>query len=102
MEELANGIWTEKYRTKYLKEIAGQKKIIEQLEAFVKKRSLPHCLFAGPAGCGKTTAALCIANELYGSAWKSNFLELNASDERGIDTVRIKVKDFARTIPLNG
>ncbi len=102
MEELANDIWTEKYRPKKLSDIAGQKQIIEKLEAFIKKRSLPHCLFAGPAGCGKTTAALCIANELYGNVWKSNFLELNASDERGIDTIRIKVKDFARTVPLSG
>jgi len=94
-------IWIEKYRPKMLSEIAGQKFIIERLSAFVKSKNLPHCLFSGPAGCGKTTAALCIANELYGNAVKANFLELNASDERGIDTIRIKVKDFARTIPLD-
>lgn len=95
-------IWTEKYRPNKLKEMIGQTHIINRLDAFVKNRSLPHCLFAGPAGCGKTTAALCIANELFGESWKSNFLELNASDERGIDTIRVKVKDFARTIPLSG
>ncbi len=93
-------IWSEKYRPRRLKEITGQKHIVDHIRAFVDKKSLPHCLFAGPAGCGKTTAALCIANELYGDAWKSNFLELNASDERGIDTIRIKVKDFARTMSL--
>src|SRR3989344_4948958 len=58
-------------------------------------------MFAGPAGSGKTTAALCVAYDLYGDRWKSNLLELNASDERGIDTIRIKVKDFARTISLD-
>jgi replication factor C small subunit len=89
-------IWTEKYRPRKLKDIAGQDNITKALASFVQNRNLPHCLFAGPAGCGKTTAALCIANELYGSSIKGNFLELNASDERGIDVIREKVKDFAR------
>ncbi len=95
-------IWTEKYRPKYLKDIVGQQHIVKRLESFVKNKSLQHCLFAGPAGVGKTTCALCIAQEFFGNAWKSNFLELNASDERGIDTIRVKVKDFARTMPLGG
>jgi len=93
-------LWTEKYRPKKLKEMIGQDHIVERLEAFVKNNSLPHCLFSGPAGVGKTTAALCIAYEIFGDEWQNNFLELNASDERGIDTIRTKVKDFARTIPL--
>lgn len=93
-------VWTEKYRPKRLKEIVGQDEIIERLEAFVKTQSLPHLLFAGPAGTGKTTAALCIARELYGDGYRQNILELNASDERGIDVVRHKVKDFARTMSL--
>jgi len=54
-------------------------------------------LFSGRAGVGKTAAALALARDLYGEGWKSNVLELNASDERGIDVVRHKVKDFART-----
>jgi len=58
---------------------------------------MPHMLFAGPAGIGKTTLSLVIARKLFGEAWNHNFLELNASDDRGIDTVRVKVKDFART-----
>lgn len=95
-------IWTEKYRPKRLSDVIGQGHVTERLAAFAQTRSLPHCLFAGPAGCGKTTASLAIANELYGSGWKSSFLELNASDERGIDTVRVKVKDFARTMPMSG
>ena len=95
-------IWTEKYRPQRLSGIAGQGHVVERLEHFVGNRSLPHCLFAGPAGTGKTTAALALANELYGGRLHGNFLELNASDERGIDTIRVKVKDFARTIPMNG
>ncbi len=95
-------IWTEKYRPKKLKDIVGQKQIIEKLSSFVQKKSLPHCLFAGSAGVGKTTAALCLANGFFENQWHSNFLELNSSDERGIDTIRVKVKDFARTMPING
>ncbi|MBI2578926.1 MAG: replication factor C small subunit [Candidatus Aenigmarchaeota archaeon] len=95
-------IWTEKYRPRLLKDVVGQEEITKRLESFVKNRTLPHCLFAGPAGVGKTTCALAIAHELFGQNWRSNFLELNASDERGIDTVRVKIKDFARTMPLAG
>ena len=94
-------IWIEKYRPKKLKEMVGQEEIRERLSGFINSKSLPHCLFSGPAGIGKTTAALCMANELFGQKWKANFLELNASDERGIDTIRTKVKDFARTMPIN-
>ena len=93
-------IWTEKYRPKKFSEIVGQEEVVKRLESFVKNKSLPHCLFAGPAGVGKTTTALVIAMELFGEKWHQNFLELNASDERGIDTIRTKVKDFARTVPL--
>ena len=93
-------IWAEKYRPMDLKEVVGQKEIVEKLKGFVKSKSMPHLIFSGPAGVGKTTCALAIARELYGDNWRSNFLELNASDERGIDTIRTKVKDFARTLPL--
>lgn len=90
-------IWTEKYRPKDFNEVKGQDEIVRRVEAFVKKKNMPHLLFAGPAGVGKTTLSLVIARKLFGDAWHNNFLELNASDERGIDVVRVKVKDFART-----
>jgi replication factor C small subunit len=93
--------WTEKYRPKRLGEMVGQEAIVERLQAYVEAKSMPHLLFAGPAGVGKTTAAMCIARELFGDIG-SDFLELNASDERGIDVVRVKIKDFARTKPLHG
>ncbi len=93
--------WTEKYRPKRLEEMAGQDAIVDRFRAYVKAKSMPHLLFAGPAGSGKTTAALCITRGLFGDI-RGNFLELNASDERGIDVVRTKIKDFARTRSITG
>jgi len=90
-------IWTEKYRPQKFSEVKGQVDIVKRAEAFVKQKNMPHLLFAGPAGVGKSTLALVVAKELFKDTWKDNFLELNASDERGIDVVRVKVKDFART-----
>ncbi|HSB46430.1 MAG TPA: replication factor C small subunit [Candidatus Bilamarchaeum sp.] len=92
--------WTEKYRPKSLDEVAGQKEIVESLKAFVKARNMPNMLFAGPPGVGKTTCALALAHELYKGGTAGNFLELNASDERGIDVVRGRIKDFARSVSL--
>ncbi|MCS3922477.1 replication factor C small subunit [Methanococcus voltae PS] len=92
--------WVEKYRPNTLSEIVGQKEIIERLKNYVEKQSMPHLLFSGSPGVGKTTAALCLAKDLYGEEWRENFLELNSSDERGIDVIRTKVKDFARTKPI--
>jgi replication factor C small subunit len=90
-------IWTEKYRPKTFSEVKGQKDTVSKVEAFIKQKNMPHLMFAGPAGVGKSTLALVMARALFGDSWRSNFLELNASDERGIDVVRVKVKDFART-----
>jgi replication factor C small subunit len=94
-------IWIEKYRPNNLNEIVGQDIIIARLKSYVKAKNIPHMLFSGAAGTGKTSAAIAIAQELYGDNWHSNFIELNASDERGIDVVRNKIKNFARTAPLN-
>ena len=93
-------IWVEKYRPQRLKDVAGQKNITESLCAYSATKSIPHLLFAGPAGTGKTTCALIIAREIFGETWRDNFKEMNASDERGIDIVRGKIKDFARTAPF--
>ena len=93
-------IWIEKYRPSNLSEVVGQTPIPSRLKNYVKERSMPHLLFAGPAGTGKTTCALALAKELFGELWKHNLHELNASDERGIDVVRGKIKEFARTAPL--
>ena len=87
----------EKYRPQRLEDIVGHPSITERLQSYVDRDDLPHLLFAGPAGTGKTTASIAIAKEIYGDDWQDNFLELNASDERGIDVVRDRIKDFART-----
>lgn len=90
-------IWSEKYRPLKLSEVINQKHVVERIKAFVKEKNIPNMLFTGPAGTGKTTVALAIAHELYGKEWRTNTLEKNASDERGIDVIRGDVKDFART-----
>jgi replication factor C small subunit len=90
-------MWVEKYRPKNLSEIVDLKDIVESLKAFMRNpKTMPHLLLAGIPGTGKTTVALCIARELFGQNWKTFTLELNASDERGIDTVRDRIKDFSR------
>ena len=94
---MAEAIWTEKYRPKDFSELKGQKEIVKRVEGFVRQKNMPHLLFAGPAGTGKTSLSLIIAKRLFKEQWHQNFLELNASDERGIDIIRVKVKDFART-----
>ncbi len=95
-----NNVWTEKYRPKTFEEVVGQEEIVKRVKNLVNSLNIPHLLFAGPAGTGKSTLALIIVRELFGKNWENNYLELNASDERGIDVVRQKVKDFARTKAL--
>ncbi|PSP28782.1 replication factor C small subunit [Halobacteriales archaeon QH_10_67_22] len=90
-------VWIEKYRPQRLADIVGQDTIVERLQSYVDRNDLSHMLFSGPAGIGKTTCSMAIARELYGDDWEENFLELNASDERGIDVVRDRIKSFART-----
>jgi replication factor C small subunit len=90
-------MWVEKYRPKTLDEVVDLKDIVESLKSFMRNpKTMPHLLLAGIPGTGKTTVALCIARELFGQNWRTFTLELNASDERGIDTVRDRVKDFSR------
>ena len=96
-DENSNSLWIERFRPSDFSEVKGQEDIVKRLEAFVKQKNMPHLLFAGPAGVGKTTLALIIAKKLFGETWKQNTLETNASDDRGIDVVRTNIKDFART-----
>ena len=92
-----SSLWTEKYRPAGFSDIRGQAEIVKSVKAFVDQQNLPHLLFTGPAGVGKTSLSLVIVKKLFGDLWRQNLLELNASDERGIDVIRNKVKDFART-----
>ena len=97
-----NEIWTEKYRPKTLDEVVGQASVTDRLKGYVEAKNMPHLMFAGTPGTGKTTCALALARSMYGDSWRGNFIELNASDDRGIDVVRGKIKDFARTAPIEG
>ena len=93
-------IFAEKYRPQKLNDVINQNHVVERVKAFVKGKNIPHMIFSGQAGTGKTSVLLAIAHELYGSAWRQNVLELNASDERKLETIRSKVKDFARIKPF--
>jgi replication factor C small subunit len=99
---MIDAIWVEKYRPDKVEDIVGQDAIVERLKGYVETKNMPNLLFSGPPGTGKTTAALALAKGLFGKNWHANFLELNASDERGINIVRGKIKDFARTQALGG
>lgn len=90
-------LWTEKYRPYSLDKIIGQDDIVVKLKGFVKTKNLPHCLFAGYPGTGKTTAALCLVHDLFGDEFADCYEEYNASDERGIAVVRDKIKVAAMT-----
>ncbi|MFP4632412.1 MAG: replication factor C small subunit [Halobacteriales archaeon] len=90
----------ERYRPQSLDDVVGQDEITERLQSYVDTGNVPNLLFAGPAGVGKTTCAHALARGLYGEGWRDNFTELNASDERGIDVVRDKIKSFARAAPV--
>jgi len=88
-------IWQEKYRPQRLDDVIGHNEIIKRLKLSVGRKNIQHLLFSGPAGVGKTTCAIAISKEMFGAEWRGNFKELNASDERGIDVIRVQVKDFA-------
>src|SRR3989344_5402553 len=100
MVENGSDIWTERYRPSNFDGFVGQEDIVKRVKSLTNAMNIPHLLFAGPAGVGKSTLALIVVRELFGEKWRDNYLELNASDERGIDVVRQKVKDFARTKAL--
>jgi len=97
---MSGGMWAEKYRPQKLDDMTNQTEIVSRLKMFVQEKNLPHLLFVGPPGVGKTTSILALTRDLYGPGYRNFTLELNASDERGIDVIREKVKNFARTAAI--
>ena len=95
-------LWVERHRHQTVGDIKGQKAIVDRLKAYAKSRTFPHLLFAGPPGTGKTTAALALTKDVFGEGYRINLLEMNASDERKLESIRTKVKQFARTAPSPG
>ena len=94
-------MWSEKYRPVTLAEMRNQVEVVNRLKRLAETKAMPHCLFAGPPGSGKTTAALCLAHDLFGERFMDAFMELNASDARGIDVIRTTVKEFARIATIS-
>jgi replication-associated recombination protein RarA len=96
----------ERFRPATLGAMVGQTDAVFVLKGMAQRLKtggeFPHTLFHGPPGVGKTTAALATAQEILGPAWRDNFLELNASDERGIDVVRERIKPYVGQMPQGG
>jgi replication factor C subunit 3/5 len=93
--------WVEKFRPQYLDEIISNKEIVQTLKDYVKKKYLPHLLICGPSGTGKTSVIISTAKELYGNYFSIMTMHINASEERGIEVIRNKVKEFVSTKSFN-
>jgi replication factor C small subunit len=99
---VSNTMWVEKYRPLKISDLVNQKEIVGSIGSLLKNvTEMPHLLFSGSAGIGKTTLAMCISREILGDNWRNYTLELNASDERGINMVRERVKKFSRFAGLD-
>lgn len=88
--------WVEKYRPKLVKDVVGNVDVVARLQVIAEEGNMPNMILSGPPGTGKTTSILAVARQLLGANFKDAVLELNASDDRGIDVVRNKIKMFAQ------
>jgi len=92
-----NYLWVEKYRPNHLDEISAQSNIIQSLRSAIKTKNIPHLIFFGPSGCGKTSTIISLAKDLFGEEnYTDRIIELNASDERGINIIREKIKTYSK------
>jgi replication factor C subunit 3/5 len=96
-EQTASLPWVEKYRPKDMADLVSHEEIINTITRLIDAGKLPHLMLYGPPGTGKTSTILACAHKMYGKNFSSMVLELNASDERGIDVVREQIKEFAST-----
>lgn len=92
-------LWVERHRPRTVGDIKGQGNVVKRLASYAAMADFPHLLFAGPPGTGKTTAAMALTRDIFGEDFRQNLLEMNASDERKLESIRTKVKQFARTAP---
>lgn len=99
---MKHSILEEIYRPTTLKQVVGQDHLMNLLDAFVEHGDMPHLMFVGPAGVGKTATAYALARDMFGSEWKQSFKEVNASDDNGIKTVRTTIKNYTKIEPING
>ncbi len=95
MTQASDEIWVEKFRPETLDEVRGNDAVVNRLKDYVSDDSMPNIMLAGQQGIGKTAAVVAFAKDKYGDDWQNHFLQMNASDERGIDVVRDKIKQFA-------
>jgi replication factor C subunit 2/4 len=91
-------IWLEKHRPKFLDDVVGNEHIVKRLRQLRDSQCIPNMILTGPPGCGKTTSILALCREILGPKYQEATLELNASDDRGIDVVRTRVKEFAEKV----
>jgi replication factor C subunit 2/4 len=92
-----NKLWVEKYRPDSLDEISAQSNVIQSLRSAIKTNNIPHLIFFGPSGCGKTSTIIALAKDLFGvENYADRIIELNASDERGINIIRDKIKKYSK------
>ena len=88
-------LWVERHRPRTVGDIRGQSSVVQRLASYANLADFPHLLFAGPPGTGKTTAAMALTRDVFGPEFRNNLLEMNASDERKLESIRTKVKQFA-------
>ena len=92
-----NYLWVEKYRPKHLDEISAQGNIVQSLRSAIISKNIPHLIFFGPSGCGKTSTIISLAKDIFGiENYSDRIIELNASDERGINIIREKIKTYSK------